>query len=533
MKTAINAREYIECSALRDQNVQKAFEKAIRIVVPPKKWGLLKKKSGPGKDGGDPPKTKAEKPSKKEKPPKAKEEKPVKAKADGPRESDEIVQRCVLPEDIASRLQRFEDQLVSHEQQFRDCRVEIRQLVMFNQELGRTQSTTQSLVSKIVSENEYLGSEVARLSGLCEEAFPGRGQELQDLGSQTAKLTDVCKGLIKRQSEMQASVSRIETETAALRDDIVSLRGLSEEEEASRKQELQDLGSQSERLKGLCNRIIRRVATMEAQVAAAESEAEVLRAGLGELRRASDDQIESHEERVEALYSEVAKVKSANRGLEELESHEERLEGLCSQVARLQMRHAVIEEHHSLILSKLKRRPAIPVEPQKPLEKLAFPIHKGRQLDGIISHLTKEAGGDVHEKGFVTITSRSVSSDHPEYCSGKCADLTGESEFESSDEPGQWICWDFHDRRVSVSHYTLCTQWLKSWVLEGSLDGRNWQELDRRAEQKRPSPTSFAVSTAAHGSEHRFLRLTQTDKNRYRSDILVLNTAEFFGTLLA
>jgi hypothetical protein len=163
--------------------------------------------------------------------------------------------------------------------------------------------------------------------------------------------------------------------------------------------------------------------------------------------------------------------------------------------------------------------------------KVEIPMKESKSLDGIISYLTQKHGGNVHEKGIVTITSKSVSNDDPKYAPKNVADLTSDSSFMSKNEPGQWICWDFGEMRIRPTHYTIRTQYLKSWVVEGSLDGRSWTEIDRQTDNqhfKKLNRASFAVSNPA---EFRFIRLTQTGKRTYGDDYLSLQAVEFFGTL--
>jgi hypothetical protein len=50
------------------------------------------------------------------------------------------------------------------------------------------------------------------------------------------------------------------------------------------------------------------------------------------------------------------------------------------------------------------------------------------------------------------------------------------------DVPGQWICWDFHERRVRLSHYRIMGASLKSWVLEGMQDDERWIVLHRHTD---------------------------------------------------
>jgi hypothetical protein len=74
---------------------------------------------------------------------------------------------------------------------------------------------------------------------------------------------------------------------------------------------------------------------------------------------------------------------------------------------------------------------------------------------------------------------------------------------------------------------------LKSWVVEDSLDGKSWTEIDRQTNNQDfyvgYATASFAVSNPG---ECRFIRLTQTGKNHEdEGDYLFLYAVEFFGTL--
>jgi hypothetical protein len=112
------------------------------------------------------------------------------------------------------------------------------------------------------------------------------------------------------------------------------------------------------------------------------------------------------------------------------------------------------------------------------------------------------------------------------------ADLTSVAFLLSKDEPGQWVCWDFREMRVRVTHYTITAAYLKSWTIEGSSDGDQWTEIHRETENSDFKAgwrkASFAVSNPA---EWRFLRLTQTAKNHEGRDSLSLTSVELFGTL--
>jgi hypothetical protein len=115
-----------------------------------------------------------------------------------------------------------------------------------------------------------------------------------------------------------------------------------------------------------------------------------------------------------------------------------------------------------------------PVSCSKSLKGVEFPLTDAKSLKGIISYLTRKHGRNVQENGIVTITSKSVDSDDRSHGVRNVADLTSDSCFCSENEPGQWVCWDFHEMRVRPAHYTIRTAYLKSWVVESSLDFVNW-----------------------------------------------------------
>jgi hypothetical protein len=97
---------------------------------------------------------------------------------------------------------------------------------------------------------------------------------------------------------------------------------------------------------------------------------------------------------------------------------------------------------------------------------------------------------------------------------------------------GQWICWDFREPRVRPTHYTIKALHLVSWVLEGSQDGENWVEMDRKTgcEDFRLAGTASFGVVKMVGC--RFIRLVQTGANHPGTDGLRLESVEFFGTLL-
>jgi hypothetical protein len=90
-----------------------------------------------------------------------------------------------------------------------------------------------------------------------------------------------------------------------------------------------------------------------------------------------------------------------------------------------------------------------------------------------------------------------------------------------------------------VTEYTLKSPnnkagWnhLKSWVLEGSDDGENWDEIDRReANNDLNGRSKVKTFTCQQPAKVRKLRLRQIGKNHHNADDIQLSGVEFFGRL--
>jgi hypothetical protein len=233
------------------------------------------------------------------------------------------------------------------------------------------------------------------------------------------------------------------------------------------------------------------------------------------------------------LRSETAKAAKSVTGLETLRRE---FDDLKVSVERLQQDFTRVGGPKPLPMTTQpppsapqKPSPSVSSKPQKSPSRVEIPLKADKSLDGIISYLTKKHGGNVQEKGIVTITSKSVYDS--DYALKNAADFPSDSRFFSKSEPGQWICWDFREMRVRPTHYTIKTQYLKSWVVEGSLDGTSWTEIDRQTDNQDFADWNRASFAVLNQAEFRFIRLTQTDKTHRGQDYLSLGAVEFFGTL--
>jgi hypothetical protein len=159
---------------------------------------------------------------------------------------------------------------------------------------------------------------------------------------------------------------------------------------------------------------------------------------------------------------------------------------------------------------------------------LEFPLRQAGSLEGIVAHLTRKAGGNIVEKKVISMDAKSYQS----LTRHVTVPDTAHS-FYSMNTPREWITWDFRDKRITPKQYTLMSQWLQSWDLEGSIDGSSWFRLDRQAKNQDFKEYGAHSASFAIGSpkECRFFKLTQTGVSHNRDDYLIVFSVEFFGTL--
>jgi hypothetical protein len=156
-------------------------------------------------------------------------------------------------------------------------------------------------------------------------------------------------------------------------------------------------------------------------------------------------------------------------------------------------------------------------------------------FDGLISFLTQSHHGNVHDLGIVSVTASDVYSDrNPK----NVVDLESSLHCHTPDAPNSWICYDLKDKRMNVSHYSLRSRsdhdnsHLMNWTLEGSMDGKNWRELDRRDNCRElvglNRSATFSVSTREFVQQ---IRLRQHGKDNSGYGALTVGAFELFGAV--
>jgi hypothetical protein len=90
---------------------------------------------------------------------------------------------------------------------------------------------------------------------------------------------------------------------------------------------------------------------------------------------------------------------------------------------------------------------------------------------------------------------------------------------------------------VRLTHYSIPPHsndyYLRSWIVEGSLDGSNWLILDRHENNdEMTSAHPIGIFTVSQSYKSRVIRLHQIGQNAEGNDYLILYAYELFGQLI-
>lgn len=174
--------------------------------------------------------------------------------------------------------------------------------------------------------------------------------------------------------------------------------------------------------------------------------------------------------------------------------------------------------------------------------KIEYDNNTNNRFKGIISHLGDGNGKNVINKKIIKITALA-------YNSGLINNVVDfddkNASFGICGRENSWIRYDFVDRKVMPSHYSIMSDhWNNSnrgyyrpqcWCIEGSNDETNWTTLDTRQNEK--SLDSQSVSNTfeiknKNNEFYRFIQIRQTGKNTGNDNDFRFSSLEYFGTIL-
>lgn len=167
------------------------------------------------------------------------------------------------------------------------------------------------------------------------------------------------------------------------------------------------------------------------------------------------------------------------------------------------------------------------------------PLNESSFGDGILNFFRKVTNDKIGEK--VEIKASSFESGrHP---SNVVIFEETEEDFATNDDAlNHWISFEFKENSVAPTAYKIMSfdsdknmAHLKSWVIEGSNDNKNWEIIDSQndCDYLNGSCLTHLFNISDNNSkEFRIIRLRQTGKNWFNNYYLTLNSFELYGKLI-
>lgn len=163
------------------------------------------------------------------------------------------------------------------------------------------------------------------------------------------------------------------------------------------------------------------------------------------------------------------------------------------------------------------------------------------EFKGIIYYL-KSLSSNIDD--LLNITSSSVYLSH--YLKYVIQYENSKVYFASDNIENSWICFEFKSFYIIPKNYTLRSYYCeqnnchpKSWVIEGSNDNGDWEQLDQQQNTDVLNGPNIIHTFPIQNSKNtkfKFIRMRQTDINWNPSDCaknhFVLNNIEFYGNLI-
>ena len=167
-----------------------------------------------------------------------------------------------------------------------------------------------------------------------------------------------------------------------------------------------------------------------------------------------------------------------------------------------------------------------------------FSYESDQKFEGILNYLRQISNGKIYNEVGITASTYQNTREPQNVIIFEDQN----KEFYTENSTNSWICFDFKERRVIPTHYTLKGHSYgengdhpKTWVIEGSKDNSKWEVID---EQKNCNflNGSFYVHTFAisqqNSDEFHYIRMRLTGLNCGNDNKLKLNAFEIYGQLI-
>lgn len=176
------------------------------------------------------------------------------------------------------------------------------------------------------------------------------------------------------------------------------------------------------------------------------------------------------------------------------------------------------------------------------IENFDYDNNKENSFKGIFNYLAEESGGNAFLNRTILITS---STNLQEKVLGSVINYNDTKDiycYQSNGENDSWLKFDFKDRKVRPTYYSIRSSDYDSynlprnWVLEGSNTDDNWKILDNRKNDKSLTSSSaiitFKIQEDLEEDEfYRYIRIRQTGMNDCHLYFFKFRSFELFGSL--
>lgn len=155
--------------------------------------------------------------------------------------------------------------------------------------------------------------------------------------------------------------------------------------------------------------------------------------------------------------------------------------------------------------------------------------------------MTEKTGGNIHDNGTIKIESNSLSKSN--YHPKNLVDYESDNFYYSNNEILANICFDFKDKKVNISDYSIksydqesYTGHLKDWNIDVSNNGENWITIDSHKNDQTLNGRNIVATFNVQNKDeqfYRFVRLSQTGNNwnGRNCNFIYFYCIEFYGKL--
>jgi len=248
------------------------------------------------------------------------------------------------------------------------------------------------------------------------------------------------------------------------------------------------------------------------------------------------EEIKRISEKYEQTVNEMdMKLKEQDRIVQEMKSEIDISKKTIGELNNMiQEKEVTITEKNMLIQAKDAIINEKLVQIAKANDKVAYPF-TSELFSGIFDGLSKKLGRNLADSSDVDVTASSYSNTSIP----KNVMKNDSSRWSSNNLPNSWIQFDFKQRKVSITSYSMNDDYkVKSWKVEGSIDGSTFEIIDNKVDTTHfqnitrnfndPSAQkNFPVQP--NNKYYRYIRITSTSKNWNNNDYFLLYRVELFG----